>query len=271
VLQSISQLFSKTYSDTERQSAEYMRTQGNSFQGRVFFICVYVAFSLSVIHYFADATFCSTFLKQIGFNQFALAFDHRLFSSAHAQFWRLAWWAGLICLFYLLLPMAIVLFVFKEPLSNYGFKNEGALKDIRLYFIMLCVMIPLVWYCSSTQSFQARYPFYELHKGEGLYPWFMLWELLYFMQFVALEFFFRGFVVHGLKNRFGFYSVLVMTIPYCMIHFGKPLPETIAAIIAGIVLGVLSLKSGSVFLGILIHFTVALSMDLAALAQKGFF
>jgi membrane protease YdiL (CAAX protease family) len=55
-----------------------------------------------------------------------------------------------------------------------------------------------------------------------------------------------------------------------MIHFGKPFPETLAAIIAGIVLGTISLKSRSIWMGVAIHYTVALSMDIAALWQKGY-
>jgi len=62
-----------------------------------------------------------------------------------------------------------------------------------------------------------------------------------------------------------------MSIPYCMIHFGKPFPETMAAIIAGIVLGTLSLKSRTIWMGVMIHYSVALTMDISALWQKGYF
>ena len=89
------------------------------------------------------------------------------------------------------------------------------------------------------------------------------------IQFFALEFFFRGFFLHGIKQRFGFYSVFVMMIPYCMIHFGKPFPETISAIIAGTALGILSLKSNNIWLGVFIHCSVAITMDICSLWQKG--
>jgi membrane protease YdiL (CAAX protease family) len=61
--------------------------------------------------------------------------------------------------------------------------------------------------------------------------------------------------------------VLAMVVPYCMIHFGKPWAEALAAIIAGVVLGTLALKTRSIWSGFLIHVTVAVSMDLAALLQ----
>ena len=130
-------------------------------------------------------------------------------------------------------------------------------------------MFPLVFFFSHTASFQHRYPFYVLKSNESIYPNLLIWEGFYFVQFFALEFFFRGFLLHGTKSQFGFYSVFVMMIPYCMIHFTKPLTETIAAIIAGIVLGTLSLKSNSIWLGVFIHCTVALTMDFCSLYQKG--
>ena len=78
-------------------------------------------------------------------------------------------------------------------------------------------------------------------------------------------------MLHGIKKRFGFYSIWIMMIPYMMIHFQKPMPETIGAIFAGIILGTLSLKSRSIWLGVAIHYSVAITMDLAALWQKGYF
>ena len=187
---------------------------------------------------------------------------------ANKQLSDLACWVLVLCTFYFVVPVITIKLFFRESLSDYGLKWQGAFKDYWIYMVMLCVMIPLVAFFSTTASFQARYPFYDLAKGETLYPNFWIWEALYFCQFFALEFFFRGFMTHGLKKRFGFYSVFVMTIPYCMIHFGKPMPETIAAIAAGIVLGTLSLKSRSILLGVCIHYSVGLMMDLAALWHK---
>jgi membrane protease YdiL (CAAX protease family) len=53
-----------------------------------------------------------------------------------------------------------------------------------------------------------------------------------------------------------------------MIHFPKPYLEACGAIVAGVVLGSLSMKTGSIWAGFLIHSTVAILMDLLALAQR---
>jgi membrane protease YdiL (CAAX protease family) len=56
-------------------------------------------------------------------------------------------------------------------------------------------------------------------------------------------------------------------VPYCMIHYGKPMTETIGAIFAGVILGTLAMRTRSIWGGVLIHVGVAWTMDLLAIAQ----
>ncbi len=76
-------------------------------------------------------------------------------------------------------------------------------------------------------------------------------------------------MLHGLKHRYGHGAIWVMLIPYVMIHFTKPPAEAAGAVSAGTVLGVLSLRSGSILGGVLIHVSVAWMMDLMSLWQRG--
>jgi len=52
------------------------------------------------------------------------------------------------------------------------------------------------------------------------------------------------------------------------VHFGKPVPEVFAAIVAGLVLGTWALRSGSFLWGWLLHWTVAISMDLFVMTRQ---
>jgi membrane protease YdiL (CAAX protease family) len=56
-----------------------------------------------------------------------------------------------------------------------------------------------------------------------------------------------------------------MIVPYCMIHYGKPLPETFGAILAGLILGTIAMRTKSIWGGALIHIGVAMTMDVLAL------
>jgi membrane protease YdiL (CAAX protease family) len=181
-------------------------------------------------------------------------------------FWALAGFVS-----YGIVPALVLRFVFRERLADYGLKLRGAFADSWVYLLMLVFMAPLVWAMSFNPHFQKTYPFYEHPAGAPLWPDFWRWEAAYGLQFLGVEFFFRGYLLHGLRRRFGAYAIVVMTVPYCMIHFGKPLPETLASIPAGLALGFMSLRTRSIVLGVAIHITVAMSMDFASMWQKGWF
>jgi membrane protease YdiL (CAAX protease family) len=64
-------------------------------------------------------------------------------------------------------------------------------------------------------------------------------------------------------------AVFVMIVPYNMIHFQKPGLEALAAILGGLVLGSLSLKTRSIWWGAMLHLAVAGTMDVLSLVQRG--
>ena len=178
---------------------------------------------------------------------------------------------GINCvLVFLVFPCLIVKFIFKENISDYGFQIKGLKKHLWIYFLLIIVMLPIVFFISKSPAFLNKYPFYHISSKEQLTAFF-IFEMVYILQFIAVEFFFRGFMLHGVKHKFGYYSILFAMVPYCMIHFGKPMSETLGAIIAGCVLGFLSLNTNSILLGILVHITIALSMDFFALWRSGLF
>ncbi len=235
---------------------------------RAVIILIWTAIGLAIVEYWGNSSFVTSVLSNLKFTRAANAFGDYMNHGPDARLHSLSWWAGTIIFVYFFIPALLTRFVFKMKLRDMGMKFSGSMQGWPLYAVMLAIMLPLVYYFSSTQSFQARYPLYTPNEGESLWPNFFIWEVVYFFQFVSLEFFFRGFITLGTQKSFGYMSIFVMMVPYCMIHFGKPMPETIGAIIAGIVLGTLSLKSRSVILGILIHYSVAITMDLMALLRK---
>ena len=77
-----------------------------------------------------------------------------------------------------------------------------------------------------------------------------------------------GFLVFALFKRFGYYAVPIMTIPYCMIHFDKPAAEVFGAIVAGMALGYLALRSKSWLPGAVLHWAVGISMGVRATLSR---
>ena len=182
----------------------------------------------------------------------------------------LGWWAIVVTVFYFIIPAIAIKYLYREKLADYGLNLRVEPGFIKLFATVVGVMLPLVYLMSQTASFAAKYPFLQIYDGTPYIGTTLLaWELIYFAQFFGLEFFFRGFLVHSLKPALGIYSIFAMTVPYTMIHFGKPPAETMAAIAAGIFLGWLSYRNGNIWMGLLLHCTVAFSMDVLALYNKG--
>ncbi len=238
---------------------------------RIIAVFILIPLCLIFIRYLGETDYLIETCTNLGYTDLSNTLSDYFKYNKNSKLYGLIYWIITIDICYLLIPVLFIRFVLKDKVSNYAFSIKLEKNGLKLYLLMLVIMIPLVLYFSTTKSFQDRYPFYNISGNEALWPKFWTWELFYLSHFFALEFFFRGFMLNSLKGRFGMYSIFIMCIPYCMIHFGKPMPETIAAIVAGIVLGYLSLRSNSIFLGFLIHVSVALTMDMAALWREGYF
>ncbi len=175
------------------------------------------------------------------------------------------WWASGTILLTVVFPIFFLKFFLKTPLSQVGFSTKNLnLKNGAIYFYLYLLILPVIFIVSLRPDFQNTYPFFRCENSE-ICSRFFVFQAAYFLQFLAVEFFFRGFMVLGLKPTLGPYSILVMLAPYCMIHYHKPFLETLGAIIAGLVLGVLSYQTETIVYGWLLHYAVALTLDLLAL------
>ncbi len=177
------------------------------------------------------------------------------------------WW-GLASLFFrVVVPLGVVVLWLKRSPGEFGFRVRGTLRHLPVYVGLYVVMLPLLIWASSLDSFLGFYPFYDRAIEGGAAFW--LYELGYGIQFIGVEAFFRGFLTFGLARRFGLLGVVFMTVPYTMIHLTKPMPEAFAAIVAGLLLGYLALRSRSFVPGIYLHAGIALTMDLLVITRVG--
>jgi len=165
-----------------------------------------------------------------------------------------------------LVPFAVIVFVFRESVADYGWRWRGIGRHLPMYAALYALMVPLIIWASTQASFQQKYPFYRGAAEGGAAFWG--YELTYGAQFVGVEFFFRGFLTFALFRKFGYNALLIMAIPYVMVHFNKPLPETFGALGAAFILGALALRAGSCVPGIFIHWAVGMTMDFLAIAKS---
>jgi membrane protease YdiL (CAAX protease family) len=195
---------------------------------------------------------------------------------AHPRIFRLAkyeelygfgWWVFTRVLGYVLVPLPVWKVCFREDsLRDMGLRTEGFFKHAWIYGLFLAIVLPLLLLVSRLPDFGSYYPFYK-GCSRSWYD-YLLWESMYFLQFFALEVFFRGFWLGALRRSFGSGAIFSMAVPYCMIHYGKPFLEVNGAIVAGIALGSLSMKTKSIYQGFLVHITLAGLMDWLALYHR---
>ena len=177
-----------------------------------------------------------------------------------------AWWVGSILIGFLALPALLMVVLPGNRLRDCNLGFRGFREHFWVYVGLYGAVLPVIWIVSLSPSFTAFYPMY----GQAGRSWadLLMWEGMYAGQFIALEFFFRGFLVGGLGRHIGIFAVPVAVMPYMMLHFTKLLPEAAASVVAGLVLGYLAWKTKSIWGGVCVHCAVAMTMDLLALAHK---
>ena len=167
--------------------------------------------------------------------------------------------------FVLLIPVAI-LWYFKDrhvqPL--YGTK---AMDNIKPYLIMLLVMVPLIALASTQKDFLHTYPKAQVLNSIPMPDWISKWrylvfELSYGFDFISIEMFFRGFLILALMRICGQHCIIPVACFYCAIHFGKPMGEAISSFFGGLLLGIVSYNTVSIWGGLLVHLGIAWLMEI---------
>lgn len=178
-----------------------------------------------------------------------------------------AWWSLARLFGYVLIPLPLWKILFRnDSLIDMGLRVRGFFHHFWVYGLCLAIVLPVMLLVSTQPDFGTYYPFYK--QSSRSWADFLMWEGLYWLQFFSLELFFRGWMVGALRRTMGAGAIFAMAVPYCMIHYGKPYFEAQGAIVAGVVLGSLSMRTRSIYAGFLVHITVAVGMDLLSLYKR---
>ena len=164
----------------------------------------------------------------------------------------------------LLIPVYIVWLLKDKGLQPlYGTKP---LDNLKPYLIMVLVMVPMVAFASTQTDFLQVYPKAKLLNQIPINTWvdkwrYVVFELSYGLDFVSIEFFFRGFLILSLMQICGMHCIIPVACFYCTIHLGKPMGEAISSFFGGTFLGIVAYNTGSVWGGLLVHLGIAWMME----------
>lgn len=193
------------------------------------------------------------------------------------MFGYLYWFvSSLVWLF--LLPVAIIAMTPGMRLRDFGLGLGDWRFGMRAAAALYGIMLPVLALASFRPNFIDYYPMSDFVREEialfaddggfsHLSP-FLIYEGFYALYFIGWEFFHRGFLTIGLSRAFGWHAILVVTIPFAILHVDKPMPEAYGAIIASVMLGWLAIRTRSSWWGLFVHAAVAVTMDVFAVLQQ---
>src|SRR4030043_1147077 len=135
--------------------------------------------------------------------------------------------------YYLLVPLAAGWLLFRDKPGDYGIRIGRWKPAIILAAVCLAAMALILYGVGKMPDFRSYYYRYAID-----WPELLLAKALFMF---AWEFLFRGYMLFGLEKSIGKSAIFVQTIPFVLLHFGKPFLETLACIPGGFVFGYVAL------------------------------
>ncbi|MBK8420089.1 CPBP family intramembrane glutamic endopeptidase [Candidatus Villigracilis saccharophilus] len=148
---------------------------------------------------------------------------------------------------YLIVPLLIVVLLFREKPDEYGFSLGDWKLGILYTVIGILFMAPVIYYLGSGDVSMQKY--YEPYL-RGL-PWTT------FLDLVGWEFFFRGWILFAYARKFGHDALWLQAVPFALAHIGKPEIETLSTIFGGFAFGWVAWRTKSFVWPLLIHWFIA--------------
>jgi len=109
-------------------------------------------------------------------------------------------------------------------------------------------MAPIVYGVSQMPEFRSYY-----HMPAIDWSRLLLNGALFFF---AWEFLFRGYMLFDLEKSMGKSAIFVQAIPFVLLHLSKPVLETLACILGGLILGYVAYRTRSFLPCFIIHFGI---------------
>ncbi len=149
-------------------------------------------------------------------------------------------------LLYLVIPLLVVLIVFRENPVKYGFALGNWKLGLILTAIGIVLIAPVLWLTGHDPSMEAYY-----RQQIGGLPWNT------FLDLFGWEYFFRGFILFAYARKFGPEALWLQAVPFALAHIGKPEIETLSTIFGGFAFGWVAYRTRSFVYPFLIHWFVA--------------
>jgi len=150
-------------------------------------------------------------------------------------------------LLYLVVPMLITLFIFRQRPAEFGFTFGDWKAGLVLTLGGILLMAPILWLVAGGDANMQGY-YKSLVPG---LPWST------FLDLFGWEFIFRGWLLFGFARKFGAEAIWLQAVPFALAHIGKPEVEALSTIFGGFAFGWVAWRTKSFVYPLLIHWFVA--------------
>lgn len=151
-------------------------------------------------------------------------------------------------LLYLVIPLGVILVVFREHPDRYGVQwgdwRAGLRWTLGAWVGLALVMVVI-----------ARTPVFREYYGTAASG--CLFWLADGIELLGWEFFFRGFLLFALYRACGPLALVLQAVPFTLAHIGKPELETLSCIFGGTAFGYIAWRTRSFLYPFLIHWFLA--------------
>ncbi|MCI0449206.1 MAG: CPBP family intramembrane metalloprotease [Chlorobi bacterium] len=193
-------------------------------------------------------------------------FFRRTFDTADDKFYSTLYWFSADGILMFIVPIILIPLVLRGKLSDYGFRVGDYKFGLKSASFFIILMLPVLWIASGSESFSKAYPQGGTFVRENIEV-LLYYELFVGFYMLAWEFFWRGYVLFGLKEKFGIYAIFIQMIPFFILHRGKPELETFASIFAGLVLGIQAWRANSFIYCFIVHWCVVIFIDVISVLR----
>lgn len=193
-------------------------------------------------------------------------FFRRMFDTSDDKFYSTLYWFSADGFLLLIVPLILIPLVLKGKPSDYGFRIGDYRFGLKSALFFIVVMFPVLWVASGSESFAKAYPQGGPFVRENIEV-LLYYELFVGFYMLAWEFFWRGYMLFGLKEKFGYYAIFIQMIPFFILHRGKPDIETFASIFAGLILGIQAWRANSFLYCFLVHWSVVIFIDVISVLR----
>ena len=157
---------------------------------------------------------------------------------------------------FLLVPLAVVLLVFRDDPRRYGLRLGDWRWGLGLLLVGLGLMTPIILALAGLESFRLYY-------GTGTTEPIAIALANNLVELLPAEFLLRGFLMFALWRRIGPLALVVSLVPFVLTHIGKPGIELWSTFIGGSIFAWLDWRTGSILWSALGHVYVLTLMLVA--------